>query len=161
LVYVTVGTLFLDFPRLVLAADAIARDTGERVVVQTGLGTTLPVCAEHFDFKPRDEVLDIQREARVVVAHAEIGCVIDALEAGRPLVVVPRFRRFNEHLTDHQLDLARAVARRGWGLCIEDIAELAGAVANPPAPLADYRPARHRLVSAVRDAVERVAARKA
>lgn len=160
MIYVTVGTMFLDFPRLILRADEIAAETGERVLVQIGLGKTLPEHCEYFDFKPRDEVLALQREARVIVSHAGIGSVLDALTAKRPLVVVPRLRRFNEHMTDHQMDVAEAVEGRGWGRMVLDMADLAEACASPqPAPQS-YRPAKSRLVSAVRDVVERVAAQR-
>lgn len=156
MIYVTVGTMFLDFGRLVRAVDAIARDTGERVVLQTGMGTTLPRHCEHFTFKPREEVLGIQREARVIVCHAGIGCVSDALHAERPLIVVPRRKRFGEHLDDHQLELARAVSDRGWGRMIDDIAELAAACADPPPARVGYRPAAAPLLAALRDDIERL-----
>ncbi len=161
MVYVTVGTMFLDFSRLVLRVDEIARMSGERTVVQIGMGGTLPQYCEHFAFKPREEVLALQREARVVVCHAGIGSVIDALQSRRPLIVVPRLMQFNEHTTEHQIDLARAVERRGWGRMILDVAELEEAIAHPPDVYESYRPAREPLVASVRAFVEETAARKA
>ena len=160
MIYATVGTLFLDFPRLVGKVDEIAARTGERTIVQTGLGTTLPEHAEHFDFKPRDAILALQLDARVIVCHGGIGSIIDALEVRRPLVIVPRLKKLDEHLTDHQLEVAEAVAKRGWGRVVNDIDELDDACANPPEAAQSYRPAKHRLVAAVRDMVERVAATK-
>jgi UDP-N-acetylglucosamine transferase subunit ALG13 len=159
MIYATVGTMFLDFPRLIRAMDAIARDTNERVVVQTGMGKTLPVHCEHFDFKPREEVLEIQRGARVVVCHAGIGCVSDALRMGRPLIVVPRLKKFGEHMNDHQLDLARAVQSRGWGRIILDVAELAQACADPPPPAVNYAPASAPLIADLKAFVDQLAAR--
>ncbi len=160
MIYVTVGTMFLDFPRLILKMDEIARDTGERVIIQTGLGTTFPQHCEHFDFKPRDEIMDIQREARLVVCHAGIGSVLDVLEVLRPMLVVPRLKKFNEHMTDHQLDVARAVEKRGWGRMILDMNDLPDACVAPPPVPASYKPAKHRLIVAVRDTIDRVAARR-
>ena len=160
MIYVTVGTMFLDFPRLISQMDRIARDTGERVVIQTGLGTVLPEHCEHFPFKPRDDVIELQRQARLIVCHAGIGSVMDALAVGRPLIVVPRLQRFNEHMNDHQRDIARAVDRRGWGRMVCDMDELAEACAHPPPAPSHYAPAKQRLVAAVREMVERVAATK-
>lgn len=161
MIYVTVGTMFLDFPRLIHKMDEIAKSTHERVLIQIGLGTTFPKHCEYFDFRPRDEILAIQQEARVIVCHAGIGSVMDALDAGKPMIVVPRLKKFNEHMNDHQMDVAEAVERRGWGRMILNMDDLSEACAAPkPAPVA-YRPSRHRLVAAVSDMVERVAARKA
>ena len=160
MIYVTVGTMFLDFPRLTLAMDVIARATGERVVVQRGMGKTVPQHCEHFDFKPREEVLELQRGARVVVCHAGIGCVSDALHMERPLIVVPRLKQFNEHMNDHQLELARAVALRGWGRMILDVAELAEACADPPAAHQGYQPASAPLIASLRAFIDEIAQRK-
>lgn len=161
MIYVTVGTMFLDFPRLIRKMDAIAEATGEHIIVQTGLCTTFPEHCEHFDFRSHDEVMALQREARVVVCHAGIGTVLDALAARRPLIVVPRLKKHNEHLTDHQLDLAEAVQRRGWGRMILNIADLPAACAKPLPFPKDYTPARHRLVDAIRETVDWAAASKA
>lgn len=153
MIYGTVGTHDSDFGRFINALDAIAASTGERVVIQTGLSRTRPVHAEHFAFKPREDVLAIQREARVIVCHAGIGSIIDAMKAGKPLIVVPRLKRFDEHNTDHQLDIARAVERRGWGKAITDIDELAALCADPPDPTTHYMPDRNRLIRTVREIV--------
>ncbi len=160
MIYVTVGTMFMDFPRLICKMDEIARDTGERVVIQIGMGKAFPEHAEYFDFKPREEALALQREARLIVCHGGIGSVIDALEVRRPLVVVPRLMRYREHMTDHQLDLAEAVERRGWGRMVLDVTELPRLCAEPPAAHEGYRPARGALIGAVREAVARLAAHK-
>ena len=160
MIYVTLGTMFLDFQRLVRKMDQIAERTGEQVIIQIGLGGTVPAHCDHFDFKPRDEVLALQRQARVIVCHAGIGSVMDALAAQRPLLVVPRLKRLNEHMNDHQLDIAQAVQRRGWGRMVCDIDELDDACAHPPAVPIDYRPARAPLIAALRETIERIAVTK-
>ena len=153
MIFGTVGTHDSDFGRFINALDTIASATDERVVIQTGLSTTLPVHADHFEFKPRDEILELQRDARVIVCHAGIGSVIDAMKAGKPLIVVPRLKRFGEHNSDHQLDIARAVERRGWGKAVTDIADLAPLCEQPPAPKSDYSPDKSRLIRCVRETV--------
>ena len=154
MIYATVGTMHLPFVRLIRSLDAIALKSDEEVVVQTGLDTALPENCTHFAFKSRDEVLAIQSEARVVVCHGGIGSVTDVLQLGRPLIVVPRRARYGEHNNDHQMDLAQAVEKRGWGRLILDIEDLAEACAKPPQPYADYAPAKAPLLEALRRAAE-------
>lgn len=157
MIYCTLGTMFMDFGRLIRGMDEIARDTGERIVVQRGLATTLPKYCEHFDFKPREEHLALQQEARVLVMHAGIGAVMDALQSKKPFLVVPRRKQFGEHMNDHQLDLAEMVARRGWGKAILDVGELPQACANPlPSPLS-YRPDRDRLIATLGSIIDGIA----
>lgn len=154
MIYATVGTMHLEFSRLIYQLDAIAEKTSEHVVVQTGLGLVTPDHCEHFDFESRKRVIELQRTARVIVSHAGIGSVIDALEAGRPLLVVPRLKEFNEHNSNHQVDLAEAVERRGWGRMIRAIEELDSACADPPPAYRGYTPARAPMVTAVQRAIE-------
>lgn len=157
MIYVTVGTMFMDFSRLITKMDAIARSTGEKVVIQCGLSATVPLNCDHFDFKGHEEIMNLQRAARLVVSHAGIGAVMDALRAGRPLVVVPRLKRFGEHMNDHQLELAEVIAKRGWGRMVLDVEELEDACRQPPAIPESYRPAKAALIAALRHEVEKVA----
>lgn len=161
MIYVTVGTMFLDFPRLIAAMDAIAAASGERVVLQRGMGSCPAPHCEVFDFRPHDDVIALNREARLVVTHAGIGCVRDALNTRRPLIVVPRLKAHGEHMSDHQVDIARAVERRGWGRVVLDVTLLAEACASPPPAVEDYTPNRSRLIASIRDKVQRVAEEKA
>jgi len=161
MIYVTLGTMFLDFPRLIGKMDTIAAETAEVIIVQLGLSKTIPRHCEYFDFKSHEEVLAIQSEARVIVGHAGIGVTLDALRARRPFIIVPRLKRYQEHMNDHQREIAKAVQRRGWGRMILDIAELQEACANPPRVPASYEPAREPLLAAVRRMVDRVAQEKA
>lgn len=157
MIYVTLGTMFLGFDRLVEAVDSIAETSGEQVIVQTGLSQERPRHCAWFDFLPHEDVLAIQRHARVIVGHAGIGTVLDALAVKRPLIVVPRLKRYGEHMNDHQMEIAEAVARRGWGRMVLDVEELAEACARPPAAPVDYRPNKAPLIAAIRNAVERIA----
>ncbi len=161
MIFVTVGTMHLDFARLIRKMDDIAQLTGERVVIQTGLAATVPTAAEHFTFRPRDEVQSLVAQSRLVVTHAGIGSVIDALNAKRPLVVVPRLSRFREHNNDHQLDLAHAVERRGWGRMVLDIDDLDALCESPPEAYTTYTPARDSLLSTVRETIDEFVERRA
>lgn len=160
MIYVTLGTMFLGFDRLTRAADHIAETTGEQVVVQTGLSPLRPEHCAWFDFLPREECLEIQRHARVIVGHAGIGTALDALSVGRPFIAVPRLRRFQEHMNDHQIEIAEAIERRGWGRMVLDLADLPALCASPPPPPANYAPNKAPLLAAVRAMVDGVAAKK-
>jgi beta-1,4-N-acetylglucosaminyltransferase len=158
MIYVTLGTMFLDFQRLVDAVDDIASKTDEQVVIQLGMSSCRPQHCAWFEFLPRDEVLEIQRHARVIVGHAGIGTALDAMSVGRPFVIVPRLKRFNEHMNDHQIEIADAIVRRGWGAKVLDIDDLTSACEDPPSAPDAYCPNKGPLVGAVRSMVERIAA---
>jgi UDP-N-acetylglucosamine transferase subunit ALG13 len=118
-IYFTVGTHTAQFDRLVRAADAYARATSEEVVVQRGASAVETTVARSFDFCDPVEMERLIRWSRVVVCHGA-DTILDVLRAGKPVLAVPRQERFGEHLNDHQVDFARALAERGWIAVIEE-----------------------------------------
>ena len=49
--------------------------------------------------------------ARIVITHGGPSSFMPALEMGKIPVVVPRQKRFGEHINDHQLDFVKRFAR--------------------------------------------------
>jgi UDP-N-acetylglucosamine transferase subunit ALG13 len=110
LILFTVGTHDQPFDRLVHAAAAVAR-RGERVVVQRGSSRVDPGCEVHDHLGPAAFEALI-REARVVVSHAGPSTLDRVLAAGRVPIVVPRDPARGEHVDDHQIRYATALADR-------------------------------------------------
>jgi UDP-N-acetylglucosamine--N-acetylmuramyl-(pentapeptide) pyrophosphoryl-undecaprenol N-acetylglucosamine transferase len=128
-VALSVGTLF-PFPRLVDRLRAILPGDAEVVLWQDG------------ETVPPARVREAFRAADVVVVHAGVGAALEALDAGRRPLLVPRLRRFGEHVDDHQLQVAGELERRGLAvvrdageLTADDLAAAAdGDVAGAPDP---------------------------
>lgn len=87
-------------------------------------------------------------KARVVVTHGAM-TIVDALEQGTPTVVVPRLKRYEEVIDDHQLDFARELEKQGKVIAVYDVDRLDEALKKvdlKPAVLAKDR----RLVDALK-----------
>lgn len=109
MIFVSVGNHYLGFDRLVKKMDEIAGEINEKVIMQIGCSRYKPFNAEYFDFIDNfEEILRLNREARVVVSHAGAGSIITALNQETPIIIVPRLKVFKEHLDDHQLEIANA-----------------------------------------------------
>jgi len=111
LILALVGTHEQPFDRLLRAVDELPTD--QRRVVQTGHSAYAPDHCEAHAFLPFEEVKRLMSEASVVITHAGTGTVMLALSLGRKPVVVPRLRRFHEHVDDHQLQLVESLAEDG------------------------------------------------
>jgi UDP-N-acetylglucosamine transferase subunit ALG13 len=149
-IFVTVGTHTAQFDRLVRAADEYARTTSEEVIVQRGASAPT-TAARSFDFCDSAEVDRLIRASRVVVCHGA-DTILDVLRAGKPVLAVPRQKRYGEALNDHQVDFALALAERGWIAILEapeaglpEAIERAAGLTIPSVP--DEPP----LASAIRD----------
>jgi UDP-N-acetylglucosamine transferase subunit ALG13 len=99
------------------------------------------------------EAVGYVERARVVVTHAGVGSFLVARRAGHVPVVVPRLHRFDEHVDDHQAELARALERVRELIAVWDVARLAEAVRAVP-PRRRRAPAQPALQVAVRRALD-------
>ncbi|XP_060904303.1 UDP-N-acetylglucosamine transferase subunit ALG13 homolog [Labrus mixtus] len=111
-VFVTVGTTSFDELSNTItcpeSVQALKARGCERLVLQVGRGSVVPaadscpqVKLEVFRFK--DSIAEDMKQADLIVSHAGAGSCLEALGAGKPLLVV-----VNDKLMDnHQLELAR------------------------------------------------------
>lgn len=108
--------------------DEIAGKIDEKVIMQIGHTEYKPVNAEYFDFVDDfAKIEQLNRDARIVVSHAGAGSILTALNLRSPVIVVPRLKKYNEHMDDHQLEIADAMSSRNGVMTaynIEDIDQL-------------------------------------
>jgi len=127
-IFVTVGGMH-GFERLVREMDRIAGAIDEPVVMQIGSTDYEPANCDYHRFMPVDEIEKLYAAARVVVCHPGIGTILTALEHRKLLVLVPRMKKYGEHIDDHQLDIARQMEAHGL-TPVYDIADLESAIRN-------------------------------
>jgi UDP-N-acetylglucosamine transferase subunit ALG13 len=152
-IFVTVGTHHQPFDRLLCALGPLAEL--DRLVVQHGVGRA-PACADiAVDFLSAREVATRVEQARAVVMHAGVGSFLVAYRAGHVPVMVPRQRRYGEHVDDHQTSLVRALEREGRVRAVWHVEELADAVEGASRRAAPEAPAAgESLQAAVRRAMD-------
>ena len=124
MIFVTVGTHEQQFDRLVKAMDDLRGDGSldEEVVIQTGYSTYEPRHCEWSRLYPYQEMVRLVAEARIVVTHGGPSSFIMPLQVGKVPIVVPRQKRFGEHVNDHQVEFCRAVKERmGNIILVEEI----------------------------------------
>lgn len=133
MIYVTVGTDVHDFSRLVKEMDKIA--LRRKVVMQIGNTVYEPRNAEWFRFETNQRIDELYQKADVIVTHAGAGSIIRSLKNGKVPIVVPRLKKYGEHVNDHQLDLARFLGKRGKVIPIARIEDLKGRIKKRYLPL--------------------------
>ena len=133
MIFVTVGTHEQPFNRLIEYIDNLKRDDiiTEEVVMQTGFSTYEPIYCKWKKLFPYKEMIQNVAEARIVITHGGPASFIMPLQNGNIPIVVPRQHQFNEHVNDHQVEFAEAVAKRmGTIIPIMDIVWLQDAILN-------------------------------
>jgi UDP-N-acetylglucosamine transferase subunit ALG13 len=130
--FVSLGNATQPFPRLLAAVAAAEALLPRPLLVQHGAtpaeamaglqGTTCHA------FLPMAAFERLVMEARLLILHAGAGSVIHAVRAGKRPVVMPRRQQPGEHVDDHQLEFARALAASGHVLLAESAEDLPQAI---------------------------------
>lgn len=127
MIFVTVGTHEQPFNRLVQYIDELkGRDIiKEEVLIQTGYSTYQPKhCRWKNLFTYQDMVKNVE-EAHIVITHGGPSSFIMPLQIGKIPIVVPRQKKYNEHVNDHQVEFADIVAeRQGNIIVVNEIGQL-------------------------------------
>ena len=133
MIFVTVGTHEQPFNRLLEYIDKL-KENGtitEEVIMQTGFSTYEPRCCKWQKLFPYSEMVKMVEQARLVITHGGPSSFIMPLQVGKIPVVVPRKKEFNEHVNNHQLEFAKAVAeRQGNIIVVEEIEQLGDLIVN-------------------------------
>lgn len=133
MIVVTIGTNEQPFDRLIRAARAL--DTDE-LLVQYGSSREPHGRGKWVEFLSFDELAERAREARAVVCHAGVGSIMLARRCGHRPIVMPRRHHLGEAVDDHQLFLAKRLAKSGIVTLVEDEDQLAAALVAPPSAIA-------------------------
>lgn len=125
MIFLTVGTLF-PFDRLVRAVDdAVASGVVEQLVfAQIGKTNYEPKNIEYTAILENRNFDKKISDADYLISHAGIGTITMALELNKPLLVMPRRKKFKEHVNDHQVATARKFEQLGHILVAYDVEDL-------------------------------------
>ena len=133
MIFVTVGTHEQPFNRLVEEVDRLKEEglIEDEVVIQKGYSTFEPQNCTSFDLIGYEEMDRYMREARIVITHGGPASFLAPLALKKIPIVVPRQKKFNEHVNDHQLEFCREVEKRLNNIIVvENISELGGMIKN-------------------------------
>ncbi|NOZ81737.1 MAG: beta(1,3)galactosyltransferase EpsH [Candidatus Micrarchaeota archaeon] len=115
MILVVVGTDTHPFDRLLKWVDDLVEEgkISEDVIAQIGHSNYIPKNYTFKRFFSYSQIVLMMKKSKFVISHAGAGTIIDALSAGKLLIVVPREKKYGEHTDDHQLQLAKALAKEG------------------------------------------------
>ena len=115
MIFLTVGTQF-PFDRLVKAVDKAAGTNGfdEQIVAQIG---DTSYCPENFEAAPSVDKAVFDQHfngADSIISHAGMGTITMALDHRKPLLVMPRLKKYGEVVNNHQLAIAKKFEQLGY-----------------------------------------------
>lgn len=122
MIFVTVsGT---QFERLIKKMDEIAKNLKEEVIMQIGRTIYEPKNTKWFRFESSKRIEELYKKSRFIITHGGAGSIIKSLSYGKAPIVVPRYKKFGEHINDHQLDLTKFLDKKGYITAVYEIEDL-------------------------------------
>ena len=130
MVFVTVGNAMQGFLRFLKGVDALAEKNffNEEVFMQTGNNSGfLPKHCMYKSFVSMDEFQQYMERASLIICHG--GCTqLQAVRMGKTPIVMPRRKKYGEHVNDHQVQLVQALASERLIVPAYDVEDLPAAV---------------------------------
>jgi len=128
MIFLTVGTQF-PFDRLVKAVDVAVGGDGFDGEIFGQIGERIRYKPENINWvhKLNKNLYDEYfMKASAIIGHAGIGTIAMALEYNKPLLIMPRLKKYGEVVHDHQVAIARKFERAGHLLVAYGEQDLAG-----------------------------------
>jgi UDP-N-acetylglucosamine transferase subunit ALG13 len=125
MIFLTVGTQF-PFDRLVKAVDNVFGENliDEEIFAQIGETTYKPGSFESVTSLEKKTFDEYLKKASGIIGHAGIGTIVMALDNHKPLLVMPRLKKYGEVVNDHQAAFARRFSELGHILAVFDVEDL-------------------------------------
>ena len=133
MIFVTVGTHEQQFNRLIQCIDELKEKQmiTDDVIMQTGYSTYSPKYCEWKAFMPYKEMQQNIAQADIVITHGGPASFIAPLQVGKVPIVVPRQKKYDEHVNDHQVEFSHAVSERmGNIIVINEVEDLMETIKN-------------------------------
>ena len=133
MIFVTVGTHEQPFNRLLKKIDELKRDgiIQEEVIMQTGFSTYEPQYCKWSKLLPYQSMVQKVADAKIIITHGGPASFIMPLQIGKIPIIVPRQKKFEEHVNDHQVEFAKNVAERmGNIIVVEDMKNMSSTIKN-------------------------------
>lgn len=134
MILVTVGTQNIPFNRLIEYIYILDKEkvlNSEKIIVQYGLSDIsmlkkqgLNNTYELYDYMKLEDMEKYSKEAKYIITHAGVGSIMEGLSNLKPTIVIPRLKKFSEHVNDHQLEIANQFANEKKILLANNIDEL-------------------------------------
>ena len=156
-IFVSVGTQKFQFDRLLMMVDKWEEksDDVHEIFAQKGNSDYTPKWYKSTDFLDPESFLEYIKEADLIITHGGVGTIIKAIQNNKTTIVVPRLKKYSEHVDDHQLQIVESFSEMGYVLSYTDGDDF-GELINIAADFSprEYVSGRDRILKTIRKYLE-------
>ncbi|MGP1609024.1 MAG: PssE/Cps14G family polysaccharide biosynthesis glycosyltransferase [Clostridium sp.] len=126
MIFITVGSRSFQFDRLIRALDEQVGNGKITMEIFAQIGATnyKPKNFKYAEFLGRDEFKQMQADSDIIITHGGTGVIVNASKMNKKIIGVPRLKKYNEHVDDHQIELLKEFEKAKMILVCENVDEL-------------------------------------
>ena len=100
----------------------------EEVVVQKGYTKFESESMSIYNQLPQGEIDQLIQNANLIITHGGVGSIINSIQRNKKVIAVPRLKKYNEHVNNHQLDIIQSFNQKGYIIGLNGVEELEDAL---------------------------------
>lgn len=110
MIFVTLGTQKFQFNRLLRIIDELVDEKYivEPVFAQIGESSYTPRNYEYSTTLDSELFNSKINQANLIITHSGVGTILKGIKSGKKVIVFPRLAEYDEHVDDHQVEIANA-----------------------------------------------------
>ena len=104
--FVPLGTQKFPFNRLIKALNGLVERglyKPEEIVMQSSIYEVEPNFS-HYELIPAAQFDELIDKAQLVITHSGVNSIISCMKRKKPLIIVPRLKKYGEHVDNHQVE---------------------------------------------------------
>jgi len=149
-IFVTVGTSG-SFARLIQKIDELAKSKiiTNKIIAQIGTTGYVPKYFEYFNMASQEQFEKMMSQSSLVIAHGGVGSIMQSLSHQNITIVVPRYKKYGEHVNDHQLDITKEFQKLDLIIPVYDVNQLQEAIERAK----KFKPKNHKRSNTISNVV--------
>lgn len=132
MIFVSVGTHEQQFDRLIKFIDDLKTKgkINEEVYIQSGYSKYESRQCKYKNLIQHAEMVDQIRNCRIFICHGGPGTIFLAFKNKKIPVVVPRMKKYGEHVDNHQVDFVKRLEGKKKIVAVYEINDLKKVILN-------------------------------
>lgn len=137
MIFVSLGTQDKPFNRIIDYVISLKENLkelqSEKIIIQLGQTKLLKSDNKRiknlenviiYDMLKPEKMKDIIKDSDIIITHAGVGTIMECLEMGKEIIVVPRKAENLEHVNNHQEEIAFEMEKKGFLTKVDTYEEL-------------------------------------
>lgn len=126
MILVTMGTQDKKFNRLLEAIDREVEkgNIKDEIIVQGGCSYIKSKNMKIYKSFPIEEFDELVKNCDLLITHGGVGSITTGLRYKKPIIAVPRLKKFNDNTNDHQVQIVENFTQAGYIIGVFDLDKL-------------------------------------